>query len=56
MIRPCCAESPDEVCAQHAQAARVIRYEGMRNRSYRGGAVVGEPGKAKPVRDTEETP
>lgn len=50
---PCCS-ALGEVCPQHQQAAREIRHQGPRNRSGRPQVVVGESGKARPVRDTEE--
>jgi hypothetical protein len=53
-LPPCCAEADGDVCPQHAQHARATRYDGLRNRSARGQAVVGEPGKAKP--SPEEKP
>ena len=52
-VPPCCA-GLDEPCPQHRQAASGVRHEGPRNRHAAGHRVVGESGKAKPVRDTEE--
>lgn len=52
---PCCASAPDQLCEQHRQAHRVMRFQGPRKRSAGGGSrVVGDPGTAKTARDTEE--
>lgn len=50
----CCIEAEDPPCDQHRQQARVVRHQGPRNRSAGGSRVIGESGKARPVRDTEE--
>jgi hypothetical protein len=53
LIPPCC-EGLEEPCPQHVQAARVVGRQGPRNRSGGGQRVIGESGKARPVRDTQE--
>lgn len=51
-VPPCCAEA-GEICAQHQQAARVMRGTGPRNRNARSQRVIGESGRAKPVRESD---
>lgn len=50
---PCCAEVEEPPCAQHRQAQREVRFQGPKLRSGGGHLVVGESGKARPVRDEE---
>lgn len=48
---PCCAEG---LCPQHRQSQRVLRSQGPRSRSASASRVIGDSGKARPVRETEE--
>jgi hypothetical protein len=54
-VPPCCRESPDRLCPQHEQQSRVTRHVAIKPRGGRGHRVIGEEGKARPLRDTEET-
>jgi hypothetical protein len=50
---PCCAEVEEPPCPQHAQAAKVLRHNGIRLHAGRAATAIGESGKAKPAKPEE---
>ena len=54
LASPECCAGLEEPCPQHVQAARVVRHQGPRSRSGGATAVIGESGRAKPVRNLPE--
>lgn len=51
----CCRDAEDGICPQHEQAAAVQRHQGPRNRHLGARSFIGQPGRAAPVREVEES-
>jgi hypothetical protein len=54
-VPPCCRDAEDQRCPQHEQAAGVVRHQGPRSRHLGGRSFVGEPGRAVPAPEAEES-